>query len=64
MEKFTTTEAGIYENIVNMVDREMKLLSRLIHMEYDDIKRLELLTKIYATLKDDLRCDVKAGLGS
>lgn len=52
----------IYEAVKTMVHREVEFLAAKKAMGWDDIQKLERLTKIYAILKDDLRNDRKAGL--
>lgn len=60
MEK--ATEQNCYVNILGMVSSEVEILAGLDKLSHDDLKRLEILTKIYSNLKDDLRQDAKYGL--
>lgn len=64
-EKVLSDEGQIYEQIKQIVQSEVDTLTNIAKvrpLEFDEIKRLDILTKIYATLKDDLRGDKKADL--
>lgn len=52
-------ESEIYEKLVEIVVREIRELTQHRGLDDRDLVRLDRLAKIYATLKDDLRADLK-----
>ena len=57
-----TNEDVIYETLVTIVKDETALLLQKTKRDWTDFQKLEKLAKIYATLKDDVRADVKDSL--
>jgi hypothetical protein len=60
--KSDVDEAIIYENIKNILMKEIGILRDKPKRDSDDIIKLEKLTRVYATLKDDFREDIKHGV--
>lgn len=55
-------EGEIYEKMRESVAKELDKLREIEEWGFEELKKLETLSKIYSTLKDDLRQDTKYGL--